>query len=284
MDNEISTIENTAESHIGTLLLKTGKLKANDVERISALQKQNGLLFGEAAKALGLVSDDDINRALAHQFHYNVLSPDDETLSKELVAAYEPFSSEVETLRTIREQIKLHSGQQHKVLAVVSAERGEGRSWLVANLGIVFAQLGQRTLIVDADLRQPRQQEYFKIKQQYGLSDILAKRAEYSIIKTIAGFDNLSVLIAGTIVPNPLELLSQELKNYLDQCQNHYDIILVDTPSVEQAIDAEIIAQKSGAILLLAKLHQTKLTKLKLVKDAIQETGVDCLGAIITDF
>ena len=284
MDNETSTAALTKEYSIGELLHKAGKIKVNDVERIMALQKQQGLLFGEAAKALGLVSDVDVRNALATQFHFTILSADDNSVSQELLAAYQPFSPEIEKLRALREQLKQRLNQENKSIAVLSPDRGEGRSWLTANLAIVFSQLGYRTLIVDADLRQPRQQKLFKLKNVPGLADILAERSDFQTVQSIASFKDLFVLSAGTLAPNSIELLSKGLKSVLQQLERQYDIILVDSPALAQSIEAEIIAGSCGSALLLARMHETRLEKLQLTKDALEGAGVILLGAILSEF
>ena len=89
MSNEITKIENTAS--MGALLLDAGKISASDAERIIALQKQKGMLFGDAAKALGLINDDDIQKALSYQFDFPFLTASEENFSQELVAAYQPY-------------------------------------------------------------------------------------------------------------------------------------------------------------------------------------------------
>jgi len=281
--NKISPLQNTAS--MGALLLDAGKISSRDAERIVALQKQKGMLFGDAAKALGLVNDDDIQRALSYQFDFPFLSASEENFSQELVAAYQPMSTQVEALRAVRGQLMLRwFSNVHKTLTLVSLSRGEGRSLMAANLAIVFSQLGERTLLIDADLRQPRQHSLFKLQSIYGLSDVLAGRADLTVITRIPAFRDLSILPAGTIPPNPVELISRGLKKCLKELQTQFDVILIDTPPAEQAIDAQITASNCGGSLLVVRQHKTRMNDLQLLKDALQDTGSQCLGVVLTDF
>jgi protein-tyrosine kinase len=283
MANEITKLETTGS--IGDLLLDAGKISASDVERIIALQKQKGMRFGDAAKALGLINDDDIQKALSHQFDFPFLAASEENFSRELIAAYQPLCAQVEALRAMRGQLMLRWFiDVHKTLALVSLSRNDGRSYMAANLAIVFSQLGERTLLIDADLRHPRQHALFKIQGDYGLSDVLARRVDLTVVTRTTAFRDLSVLPAGTVPPNPGELISRGLKNCLQELQIQFDVILIDTPSTEQGMDAQIIASLCGGALLVVRQDKTKLNDLQLLKEALQGTGSQCLGAVLTDF
>ena len=281
--NEIAILGTTYL--IGALLLKAGKISASDAERIIALQKQEGLRFGDAAKALGLINDDDIQKALSHQFDFPFLTVSEEHFSPELIAAYQPFSAQVEALRAVRGQLMLRwFVDVHKTMALVSPGHNEGRSYMAANLAIVFSQLGERTLLIDADFRQPRQHALFKLQGGYGLSDVLAGRADLTVVTRTTVFRDLSVLPAGTVPPNPGELISRCLKNCLQELQIQFDVILIDTPPAEQGIDAQIIALNCFGTLLVARQDKTRLNDLQQLKDALQDMGGQCLGAVLTDF
>ena len=287
MVSEITKTENTASigTSMGALLLDAGKINASDAERIIILQKQKGMQFGDAAKALGLINDGDIQKALSHQFDFPFLAASEEHFSRELVAAYQPFSAQVEALRAVRGQLMLRWFiDVHKTLAVVSPSRGEGRSYMAANLAIVFSQLGERTLLIDADLRNSRQQALFKLQGGYGLSDVLAGRADLTAVTRVPAFRDLSILPAGTVPPNPVELISRGLKSCLQQLQTQFDVILVDTPSAEQGIDAQIITSNCGGALLVARQDKTRLNDLQHLKQALQDAGSQSLGVVLTDF
>lgn len=281
--NKVTGRDNTAS--IGALLLDAGKISVSDAERIIVLQKQKGIRFGDAAKALGLIDDNDIQKALSYQFDFPFLAASEDNFSRELIAAYQPFSAQVEALRAARGQLMLRWFiDDHKTLALIGPSHGEGRSVLAANLAIIFSQLGERTLLIDADLRQPRQHELFKLPNHYGLSDVLAGRADLTSMTQIPAFRDLSILPAGTIPPNPAELISRGLKNCLHLLQPQFDVILIDTPPAEQGMDAQIIAANCGGALLVARQHKTSLHDLQLLTESLQTSGSQCLGAVLTSF
>jgi len=284
MIDNISKIENS--NSIGALFLNTGKISASDTERIISLQKQKDMLFGDAAKAFGLINDDDIQEALSHQFDFLFLTASENNFSPELIAAYQPFCAQVEALRTVREQLLLRwfTDTYNASLALISLNHDEGCSRIAANLAIVFSQIGKRTLLIDANLRQPQQQILFKLHGGYGLSDLLAGRADLTVINKISPLRNLSVLLAGSLTPNSVDLISRGLKSCLLQLQKQFDVILIDTPSADQGMDAQIIASLCHASLLVVQRHKTHLHNLQILKESLQSTGGQCLGAVLTDF
>src|SRR5688572_22914734 len=148
------------EHTIGAILVGSGALAQRDVERILERQREKGGRFGEAGKTLGLIEQRDIDFALSRQFDYPYLRRGDSRVSEALVAAYQPASPQVEALRALRSELMLHwfsEDAAHKTVAVMSEARGDGRSYIAANLAVVLSQLGGRTLLIDADLRHPSQ-------------------------------------------------------------------------------------------------------------------------------
>ncbi len=276
--------KNTLQPSIGALLLDAGKINPGDAEKIIKIQKQKNLKFGEAAKMMGLIEEQDIQKALSSQFDFPFLSADENFFSRDLIAAYQPFSSQVEALRAIRGQLMLRWLADHKILSLTSPLRGEGRSYIAANLAIVFSQLGEKTLLIDADLRQPRQQTLFKLSSDLGLSDILAGRADQSVIARIPAFRDLSILPAGTIPPNPVELLSRGFKTLIETLKDQFEVILVDTPSATQAIDSQVIGKCCCGNLLIARQHKTPLNDLKRLSHSLQDTGGYVVGVVINQF
>ncbi|MDD1608295.1 MAG: chain length determinant protein tyrosine kinase EpsG [Methylococcaceae bacterium] len=272
-------------SNIGDLLVKEGKITQAEAEKILQLQQQQGLRFGEAGKASKLISEKDIQHALSQQFNFPFLTNTNSGLSQNLIAAYQPFSPQVETLRTIRSQLMLRwFHDDKKTLAIVSPNNTEGRSYFCANLAIVFAQLGQRTLLIDANLRQPCQHLLFNLGEGQGLSDFLANRVNTSVIRKILELPDLSILPAGTIPPNPLEIISRGLNNCLEKLALNYDVILLDTPAVSQGSDVQLLARGASGALLLARKHQTRLADMEAMNAFLEKSSVVCVGAIINDF
>jgi hypothetical protein len=162
------------ERSIGSILIDSGRLAPDDIEKVLEFQKEAGLRFGEAGIKLGLLTEQDILFALSLQFDYPFLSGPTRPVSEDVVVAYRPFGHEGERLRSLRSQLQLRwfndSGKQTS-LAVVGPHRGEGRSHLAANLAVSFAQAGERTLLIDADLHNASQHRYFKLENGAGLSN-----------------------------------------------------------------------------------------------------------------
>jgi chain length determinant protein tyrosine kinase EpsG len=275
-----------ADSTMGALLLDTGKLKPEDAERVLRMQKELGIRFGEAAVRLGLVSQNDIEQALARQFAYPYLQKGEAGLSPQLVAAYEPFSPQVESLRAIRSQLMLRwFARGRRALAIVGVGKDDGAGLFAANLAVVFSQLGEPTLLVDANLRTPRQQEVFGIKARQGLSDLLARRADLDVIARVPSFVDLSVLPAGTLPPNPLELLSRESFRTLNTAlEARYDVVLYDVPPFASGADALAVAGRAGGVLLVARKHHTRIANIGRMAEQLVEAGGEVLGAVVVEF
>ena len=274
------------KDNIGSLLLDAGKITPEDAERVLRLQKIEGLRFGDAAKKLGLVTDEDIRQVLSMQFDYPYLQPGQGNFSPELVAAYQPFSAQVEALRALRSQLLLRwFSEGSKTLALVGANAGEGCSHLAANLAVVFSQLGEHTLLVDANLRDPCQHKIFGLGETLGLSDILAGRADMDAITRVDSLVDLSVLGAGTPPPNPQELLGRStFTDFMNLAMGRYDVIIVDTPPVSQNSDALSTAAKCHGALLVSRLNRTRIAELANVREQITLSGARIVGAVVNDF
>jgi chain length determinant protein tyrosine kinase EpsG len=275
-----------SDSSMGALLLDAGKLTPESAERVLRTQKELGLRFGEAAMRLGLVTEDDIAQVLARQFAYPYLQKGQTSLSPKLVAAYEPFSPQVESLRAIRSQLMLRwFARGRRALAVAGAAPDDGASLFVANLAVVFSQLGEQTLLVDANLRAPRQHELFGLKPRQGLSDLLAGRADGEAIVRVPAFVDLSVMPAGTLPPNPQELLSREAFRTLNaQLESRYDVVLYDLPSFEAGVDALAVAGRAGGVLVVARKHHTRIANVGRMAEQLAGAGAEVLGSVVVDF
>ena len=273
---------------IGAILVDTGRISIKDAEKILRLQKEQGKRFGDAAIGLGLVTQDDISFALSQQFNYPYLSASDASLSSELIAAYKPFSPVVEKLRTLRSQLMLrwfNADRQQSALAIMSPGNKEGRSFIAANLAIVFSQLGERTLLIDADLRAPRQHELFRLEPNAGLSGMLAGRIGSEAVVRIPSLTELSILPAGAVPPNPQELLGRHGFNVLlEPLIQNFDIVIIDTPAANEHDEAQIIATRAGAALLLAHKNISSIPEMTQLARSLQQTGAAVVGSVLNDF
>ena len=284
----LSTKVRNADRSIGAILIDAGRLAAADAERIINFQRQASLRFGEAGIELGLITEGDVLYALSLQFDYPYLQPGpNRPISGEVVAAYRPFSQEGEALRALRSQLQLRwfdeAGKQTS-LAIVGTSRGEGRSYLAANLAVTFAQLGERTLLIDADLRAPRQHKLFKIENQSGLSNLLAGRMQEQVVTFVYGIPGLAVLPSGPTPPNPAELLSRPaLARVLHQSMSTFDVVVIDTPAISSGTDAMMLSRAAGAALFVARTNMTRMAHFNEAVDAMSGSGINVVGSVLVD-
>lgn len=274
---------------LGAILLDSGKITADEAERILHLQKESGMRFGDVAVALGIIQEADVQLALARQFNYPYLIRGHGSASDELVAAFEPFGPQVEALRGLRSQLMLRwfsADMPHKTLAIVSPGRGEGRSYLAANLAIVFSQLGERTLLIDADMRNPRQHQLFQLDNRSGLSAMLAApRREVAGPQRIENFVDLSVLTSGVLPPNPQELLGRSLFHRLiERFESEYDVILVDTPAGNAYGDTQSLTAFIEGALMVTRRNHTRVKAAKLLATNMRQFGSQLVGSVISVF
>jgi protein-tyrosine kinase len=274
------------DTQLGELLHGDGTLTEQDIQDIFAAQMESGERFGEAASRLGLVSEQDVRRALARQAEFPLVASGESALSPELITAYQPLSKRAEELRTLRSELVFRwFGRGNNVLAVVEARAGNGCNVLAANLAVTFAQLGERTLLIDANLRAPTQHTLFGLTPKYGLVDFLEGREGFDKVLTgVPGFSSLSVMCAGVLPPNPQELLGHISFGYLmETSPTKYNIVIVDSPPMLECADAQLIAARAGGVVLATKRHRARLADAIRVKSQLEPAGAVLLGAVIDE-
>ena len=273
---------------IGSIIAETRNLSADQVERILAHQKERGLRFGEAAVALGFASNDDVMHALSQQFHYPYAADSQRKANPELVSLNQPFGVQAESFRAIRTQIMMrlyNEGQERRALAIVSPDAGDGKSFFAANLAVTLAQLGGRTLLIDADMRGPRQHEVFGIGNAGGLSGVLSGRAETQVIQQIDGVPSLFVLPVGITPPNPLELVERPAFGLLiRELLGKFAHVIVDTPAAAYGSDSEVIAARCGAALVVARQHKSRVASLQELVMNLSESPARLAGVIFNEY
>ena len=272
----------------GSILVEQGRLTPADAEEIQRYAGAHGMRFGEAALKLKLLTLQDIDFAVAQQFNYPILQRGGQGgVADDVVAAYNPQSESIEPLRALRSQLTLRwfNDANHRVVAITSPGRREGRSWLAANLAAVFAQIGERTLLIDADMRHPRQHELFNLSNSVGLSALLTGRAGKETACRVHPHLRLFVLPAGAIPPNPQELLGRPVFDVvLERFVEQFDVILIDTPAATETADAQIVAERAGAALMLARLNVTRHSQLTAAMESLTQTGVNVIGSVFNEY
>lgn len=273
-----------ADRSIGALLVDDGKLSLEQAEQILRRQRETGLRFGEAALQLGLLREEELRFALARQFGYPYLRQGETQVSAEVTAAFQPYGPQIEALRALRSQLMLRwfTGDGGRCLAILGPGRGDGRSRLAANLAVMFAQLGERTLLLDADLRHGRLHGLFGLDNRSGLSTLLSGRAESPPLTGVAGLSELTVLPAGPVPPNPQELLGREaFGQLLQQLAGSFDVVVVDTPAGTDYADAQTIAARAGGALMAVRQHRCSQGAVAALGRSLEQLGVVLVGSVL---
>ncbi len=273
---------------IGAILIDSGRLTYGEVEKVLREQRARGLRFGDAAVSLGLLRANDIQFALSRQFDYPYLEATDDSINTGVVAAFRSSGVVVEQLRALRSQLMvrwLEDVPGRRSIVVASPERGEGRSFIAANLAVVFSQLGERTLLIDADMRDPVQHKLFKLPDGVGLSNLLAGRAGDEAIVKIGSLLGLSVLPAGTLPPNPQELLARsQFAALLARLESSFDVIVIDSPALALADDVSTLTARARAALLVGRKDRTSFRLMQALTKRLVRANGALVGSVLNQF
>lgn len=279
------------EPLIGTLLSNARGLSDAQVKNITVYQREKGLRFGEAAVALKLASDDDVLWALSQQFHYPYPLQGRRGRSAELVVAADPFSPQAEVFRDLCSQVTLAATpdvrdlrRTRHALSVLSPHVGDGKSFLAANLAVALSQVGGRTLLVDADMRTPRQHDIFGVDHDVGLSAALSGRTGANFIQSVPDLPSLFVMPVGTVPPNPMELLQRPAFALLMQeLLGKFDHVVVDTPAFSRGADARVIAHRCGSALMVGRKGTTPLSAMSKMIAAVSTGQTRLMGVVMNE-
>ena len=190
-----------------------------------------------------------------------------------------------EHYNALRTNIQL-SGNNLKVISVSSVKPGEGKSTTSTNIALAFARAGYKTLLVDADIRNSVMSGVFKSREKItGLTDFLSGTTDLSHGLCDTNVDNLFVIQAGPISPNPTALLqSENFDTMIETLRKYFDYVIVDTAPIGMVIDAAIIAQKCDASILVTAAGETKRRDVLKAKEQLEQTGVPFLGVVLNKF
>lgn len=205
------------------------------------------------------------------------------TDSAKLLTASSTFAVK-EAYNSIRTNLLFtQQGEKCPIFVVTSPTANNGKTINSANLAINFAQMGKKTLVIDADMRNPSLHKLFSLSSRNGLSEILAGLTD-NITVTKTDIENLSVLTSGKIPPNPTELLSSpRMDKLLDFVKEHYDCVFIDTPPVNIVTDATVFSQKATGYVIIVKTDTTNVPELKTTVSTLQGINANILGFILND-
>ncbi|MFP4133549.1 MAG: GumC family protein [Halothece sp.] len=194
----------------------------------------------------------------------------------------QPRSAVSEAFRMLQANLKFSQvDEKLKVIVLTSAVPNEGKSTVTANLGLALAELGNRVLIVDGDMRRPSQHQVWEEPNSVGLSNVLVDQSDISTVAKEV-HPNLELLTAGAPPPNPIALLeSQRLADLLDKCSQAYDYVLIDTPPIAVGADAALLGKLAQGTLLVVRPSVADLTSVDSTKEMLQRSGQSVLGMVI---
>ncbi|MCJ7488071.1 MAG: polysaccharide biosynthesis tyrosine autokinase, partial [Candidatus Aminicenantes bacterium] len=203
----------------------------------------------------------------------------------ELVPHYFPDSRLAESYRSIRTALLLSSADRPvKTIAMTSAMPGEGKTVSVANLAVTLAQSGKTVLVVDSDLRRPRQHRLFRVKNTFGLTTYLTDSVSIKDVVKSTEIPNLFLINAGPIPPNPAELLgSDKMTRFIKMMTDECDFMLFDLPPMLEISDALVLGAKVDGIVLVVWGDKTSREALRKVRERLDLLKIRTLGVIINN-
>ena len=218
-------------------------------------------------------------------------------ISVGLFTHFYPKAPEAEAFRTLRTNLKI--SPQRKVILITSSSPQEGKTNIVSNLGIVFAQAGLRVLLIASDLRKPELPKVFGLRRDVGLTEVLngsipleqairgfadlvMGKLSFNEVMRTPGLDNLSILPSGHIPANPSELLgSPQMPEFLARLRHEYDLVILDAPPILPVTDSMLLAPLVDTVVLVYEVGRTARAGLLRAKTQLESTGVKVLGVIL---
>lgn len=234
-------------------------------------------------------ADESFNGALVERHAYPTLvhAPDKQRFSQELVTGHEPFSAAAEAIRSIRSNIAATAlAKGIRSMAVIGPHSGVGVTYLASNLAVGFAQMGIATLLVDANLRNPRAGELFGFPAgSDGLSELLCNRARVTAAVRSEVISNLSIIPAGALPPNPQELLaSPEFLALTNAFHDRFGVVLYDTSDCAVFSDALVVASRVNAAILVARRHKTSYAQVSGLSKKLESLGCAVVGSVLNAY
>ncbi len=200
-----------------------------------------------------------------------------------LISLNQPRHPIVESYRRLRTNIQYYDVDTGvKNIVVSSANAGEGKSTTAANLAVVMAQSGLSVVLVDADLRKPRQHNVFDVPQKPGLSEALLSPNPYELSRAIAGTPNLRIMTCGERVPNPAEILgSKRMRQLVDELHRHADLVIFDSPPLMAVTDAQIVGRLADGVVLVIDTQKTSGGAVHRALESLIQVNVPIIGAVL---
>ena len=210
------------------------------------------------------------------------------TKTNDLIVNVKPKSLFSEAIKTIRTNLQFSAvGKEQKIILITSSEMGDGKSFILANLALAYAQEDKKVLIIDCDLRRGRQHEIFDLKNvaSKGYSNLILNYDKTTDLKKYVlktNIDKVSLIPRGATPPNPIELLSSPANaKILNELKKSYDKIFLDCPPVLGLSDALVMTKYSNANIVVVSAKKTKFEMLKDVKKAFDKANATITGVVL---
>jgi len=193
-----------------------------------------------------------------------------------------PKSIDAEAYRSLRSNIEYSSfDDEYRVIVVTSSVPGEGKSTTSGNLAIALAQSGNSVLLVDCDMRKPSIHKKFKISNAAGTAELLLRKRLFEEVANKHN-ENLTIITAGKIPPNPSEMLaSRAMTAFIKEMKEEFKYIILDTPPLQAVTDAQVLSTKADGILLVVKAGSTKKDAVLNSVDLIEKVHGKVIGIVL---
>lgn len=202
---------------------------------------------------------------------------------RDLITVLKPKSPISEQYRTIRTNLEFTAvDDELQTMVITSSSSGEGKSTTSSNLAVVYAQQGKRVLLVDCDMRRPTAHFTFRLSNGIGLSTVLAKKTTVEKATHSTQVENLDLIAAGPIPPNPSELLSSKMMDrVLEELKAIYDVIILDAPPMMQVADTRLLARKVDGVVLVVGCDKSDRQMVVKAKEQLMLADAHILGVVL---
>ena len=193
-----------------------------------------------------------------------------------------PKSIDAEAYRSLRSNIEYSSfDDEYRVIVVTSSVPGEGKSTTSGNLAIALAQSGNSVLLVDCDMRKPSIHKKFKISNAAGTAELLLRKKLFEEVANKYN-ENLTIITAGKIPPNPSEMLaSRAMTAFIKEMKKEFKYIILDTPPLQAVTDAQVLSTKADGVLLIVRAGSTKREMVFNSVDLIKKVQGKVIGTVL---
>lgn len=203
---------------------------------------------------------------------------------RKLITWLNPKSPISEQYRTIRTNIQFSSVDEIRTVMVTSSGPSEGKSTTIANLAVVFAQLGKKVLLLDCDLRKPSIQYTFSVDNLFGTTNVLTKQKRLDEVVKGTDEENLYIVTSGPIPPNPSELIgSARMDDLMQDALSQFDMVLLDTPPILAVPDAQILSRKCDGSILVISSGKTEVEQAKRSVELLKNSNAHILGTVLNN-